>query len=64
VEESIDLNHNDELNFPLDINIPSHIVHKAEHVDNFDDIEAEDFVSDSLIKDSPVLKTKPKKPTE
>jgi hypothetical protein len=49
-----------------EINIPSHIVSKhnnPEHVDNFEEIEAEDFVSDSLIKDSPVLKTKPKKPT-
>ena len=35
-----------------------------DHVDNFEDIEAEDYVSNSLIKDSPVLKLKNKKPIE
>lgn len=67
IEESIDFLVIDELQAANDISIPSHIVNKhtnPEHVDNFDEIEAEDFVSDSLIKDSPVLRTKSKKPTE
>ena len=35
-----------------------------DHVDNYEEIEAEDYVSNSLIKDSPVLKLKNKKPVE
>jgi hypothetical protein len=33
-------------------------------VDNFKEIEAEDYVSGSLIKESPVLKLKNKRPVE
>jgi hypothetical protein len=45
--------------------IPSHLSnHNVDHVDNFEEIEAEDYVSNSLIKDSPVLKIKNKKPVQ
>ena len=49
---------------PHDIQIPSHIQkeHPNDKVDNYEEIEAEDYVSDSLIKESPVLKIKNKKP--
>lgn len=33
-------------------------------MDNFEEIEAEDYVSNSLIKESPVLKLKNKRPVE
>jgi len=48
-----------------DLVIPSHLSnHNGDHVDNFEEIEAEDYVSNSLIKDSPVLKIKNKKPVQ